>query len=183
MSRALANVARIDDQHALNRRRWAELGADSFLASLEHRIETDRFGQIIMMPPSGFLHSDRQGQIMELLSSHMKSVTGRARPECPVSTSGGVKGVDVIWISNNRLSRALTDNLLVEAPEICVEVISPANTVQELEEKRRLYFEAVAEEVWVCGPEGDMAFFLKSNPTAEADASILCPAFPARIND
>jgi len=182
MSQALANVARIDDQHALNRRRWAELEADAFIASLEHRIETDRFGQIVMMPPPGFQHSDRQGRVLELLGRYMSDATGRARPECPVSTQGGVKGVDVIWISDERLKRALTDNLLTEAPEICVEVLSPSNTIQEMEEKRRLYFEAGADEVWVCDPDGNTAFFIADDPTVDAGVSKLCPAFPVRVD-
>ncbi len=65
MSGALVSVATIEDQHALNRERWAELEGDSFLASLDYRIETNRFGQIVMMPPPGFAHSSRQGRILK----------------------------------------------------------------------------------------------------------------------
>src|SRR6266700_3915375 len=39
-------------QTASNLRRWAELLADRELAKVEGRIETDRFGHIIMSPPA-----------------------------------------------------------------------------------------------------------------------------------
>ena len=181
MSSVLANLPSIVDQHELNRRRGRELEADSFLASLDHRIETDRFGQIIMMPPPGFQHSDRQTDILLLLDKLMSSEKGKPCSECPVSTSGGVKGVDVVWLSHERRATALADNLLLKAPEVCVEVSSPSNTKQELEEKRRLYFEAGAEEIWICGDSGEIAFFLAAEPQTEHRESVLCPEFPAKI--
>ncbi len=52
MPLALENIASIDDQHVLNRKRWAELENDPFLATLEHQVETFRFGEIIMIRSS-----------------------------------------------------------------------------------------------------------------------------------
>jgi len=68
--------------------------------------------------------------------------------------------------------------VLTIAPEICVEVLSPGNTRAEIEEKKRLYFEAGADEVWIASPAGEIAFF---NPEGEIEGSALCPAFPAKI--
>jgi len=177
MGQALARLPAIEDQHRFNRERWDELLADSFLASLEYKIETDQFGHILMMPPPGFFHSDYQALIMEALRDSLGEL-GRARPECPLSTSGGVKGIDVIWISRERLKIALEGSLLTTAPEICVEVVSPTNTRPELWEKKRLYFEAGADEVWICGEDGAMSFFLADSPDEEATASRICPDFP-----
>mgnify|MGYP001313879954 CR=1 FL=1 len=36
------------------------------------------------------------------------------------------------------------------APEICLEILSPSNSIVEMEMKRALYFEAGAREVWEC---------------------------------
>ena len=177
MSGLLAELDEIADQHLFNRERWKEVQEDSFLAKLEHRIETDRFGAIIMMPPPGFQHSDLQSLILEKLKEAMPN-TGRALAECPVSTNGGVKGVDAVWVSNERVTEGLKDNLLVVAPEICLEVLSPGNTRAEILEKKRLYFEAGAEEVWICGKSGEISFFQESGPIPK---SKLCQDFPAQL--
>lgn len=55
------------------------------------------------------------------------------------------------------------------------------NTRPELEEKKRLYFEAGASEVWICGETGAISFFLAAQPDIEAPASQLCPGFPAQV--
>ena len=45
------------------------------------------------------------------------------------------------------------------APEICVEVFSPSNSVAEIEGKILLYFERGAQECWTCDGTGVMTFF------------------------
>lgn len=68
----------------------------------------------------------------------------------------------------------------LEAPEICVEVVSPTNTRGELEEKKRLYSEEGAEEVWFCDSDGIIRFFHGSDESAR-DPSANVPGFPGRI--
>jgi len=63
--------------------RWTEILADPRLAELPERIETDRHGHILMTPPPGFPHSDRQGQIMTLLIQLLPS--DRAMPELHIA--------------------------------------------------------------------------------------------------
>ena len=171
----------VKDQHAFNLKRWAEVCADPVLASYEFRVETDRYGHPIMMPPPGFDHGDHQFSIGMHLSRLMKG--GKVLTECPVSTADGVKGVDVVWISTGRIPKARRKNVLVHAPEICVEVISPGNTRGEIEEKKRLYFAAGAEEVWLCDVKGHLAFFTKAEPAKARSRSGLCPAFPALLGE
>lgn len=178
MSGVLAQLPEVFDQESFNLKRWSELESDPFLAAIDCRIETNRYGQIIMMPPPGFEHSNLQGLIFETLRDLMASAEGRVRPECPVSTSGGVKGIDLVWISHHRVAEGLRQNVLTIAPEICIEVLSPGNTRAEMEEKKRLYLEAGASEVWIASPEGEIAFF---SPDGEMDQSELCPGFPARL--
>jgi Uma2 family endonuclease len=61
-----------------------------------------------------------------------------------------------------------------------LEVLSPANSQLEMAEKRALYFEAGAAEVWICGLDGSMTFHLR--PDAEqSDKSTLCPDCPPQI--
>lgn len=75
--------------------------------------------------PPGFEHSDLQGRILEKLREQMPSDQGRTLPECPVLTSGGVNGVDVVWVSNRRVKEGLRQHVFTIAPESCVELLSP----------------------------------------------------------
>lgn len=176
MSAVLSQIPEIFDQERFNLERWSEIAADPFLASLEHRIETNEYGQIVMMPPPGFEHSRLQTRVLTRLMNLMP-LGGEVLAECPVSTTGGVKGVDVVWISEGR-AKGVRQNVLTIAPEICIEILSPANTRAEIEEKRRLYFEAGAEEVWIVAAGGEVAFFGKEG---ELPASALCPEFPSPV--
>ena len=179
MAASLIGLPEIANHQAFNQARWAELCADPALASLDYRIETDRFGHILMSPPPSFEHSDRQGRILEKLA-HLLGARGRARPEVPVSTTGGVKAIDAAWISDERLRRAYKGQVLTVAPEICIEVLSPSNTLEEIEETKRLYFEAGAEEVWICALGGRMLFYCRD--TLEPAIHLqLCPEFPATL--
>lgn len=67
-----------------------------------------------------------------------------------------------------------------QAPEICVEVLSPANSKAEIAEKTELLFDAGAKEVWLCASTGEMSFFTAKSKK-KAAVSELCPNFPARI--
>jgi len=49
---------------------------------------------------------------------------------------------------------------LQPAPPICVETISPSNTVRQREEEHGLYFGTGAKEVWICEPMGRCAFLI-----------------------
>ena len=45
------------------------------------------------------------------------------------------------------------------APEVCVDVMSGSNDWDEMAEKRSLYRDAGAEEVWIVTKEGAIRFF------------------------
>jgi hypothetical protein len=47
------------------------------------------------------------------------------------------------------------------------------------DEKRVLYFDAGANEVWMCALDGSMSFFLA--PNQQSGASTICPNFPTSI--
>ncbi len=165
------------DQTAFNLRRWEEILADPELARLGQRIETDRHGHIIMTPPPGPPHGTRQFKIAKQLDLLLG---GRVVTECPVTTSDGVKAADVGWFSEERFQQAFDQRCFLEAPEICVEILSPSNTGSEMEEKKALYFEAGAKEVWFCDEDGNMAFFTSPDVPVPGP-SLHCPDFPAAI--
>jgi Uma2 family endonuclease len=157
--------------------RWQELLDDPELAKLPYRVETDRFGRTIMSPPPGFPHVSYVGKIIKLLNELLPD--GRAFADTPVLTSDGIKVPDATWVSAvyARELEAKEPLVLERAPEICVEVLSPSNSGPEMSEKRSLYFEAEALEVWLCDRDGKMEFY-----TPElAAVSRLCPSFPGHL--
>jgi Uma2 family endonuclease len=167
-----------EKQTAFNLKRWRELLADSDLARLPHRIETDRHGHILLSPPPAPAHGNHQSEIAFLLKT--LSPTGRVVTECPLSTSDGVKAIDVAWLAPERHQEVRSVTCLVRAPEICVEVLSPANTSAEIAEKVALYFEAGAREVWICEQDGTFRFHFPI-PPAIRGASELCSQFPPSL--
>jgi Uma2 family endonuclease len=165
-------------QTTFNLRRWTELLADAELAKFQGRIETDRHGHIIMMPPPAPPHGRNQARIAYLLQDLLPQ--GDVFTECPISTADGVKAADVAWASPQRVRELGNRVCFPRAPEICVEVRSPSNTEAEIAEKMALYFAAGAKEVWVCGPSGTISFFSEgdSQPMKESE---ICPQFPKQV--
>lgn len=165
-------------QDAFNVHRWNELLEDDALARIEGRIETDRFGNIIMSPPPGVVHGSYQSEIAYLLRTLLPE--GRVLTECPISTADGVRAADVAWASPQVLKELGNRSCFPKAPEICVEVLSPRNTAAEMRDKMALYFDAGAQEVWTCSATGEMKFYYGAGPQ-ELKQSRLLPAFPPRV--
>ena len=165
---------------ASNRRRWKEVLSDPVLAEHGYRIETNAFGQIVMTPPASGPHSSRQSEIAFRLRS-MRG--GRALVECPISTLDGVKAADVGWYSDARYHGVRGQIVFETAAEICVEVMSPANSEAEMETKRRLYFDAGAIECWICDLQGQMTYYNDQANKQPQTQSQLCPDFPTIIED
>ena len=103
---------------------------------------------------------------------------GEAIVELAVETKDSTKVPDVVWASKTMIDRHGGDPSWLNAPEICVEVLSPANTTDEIDLKRELYFEAGALEVWICSWDGRMDFY---SPEGKLTHSKLCPDFPDMI--
>lgn len=153
---------------------WEEVCEHPDLRDLPFKIETNERGEIVMNAVK-VIHSLYQGEIEFLLRSQLKG--GRALPECAIRTRKGTRVADVAWASHERirLIRGETDCSI--APEICVEVRSGSNTADEMAEKRALYFECGALEVWLC-LDGVMAFYA---PGGRLEHSSLAPEFPACV--
>jgi Uma2 family endonuclease len=155
---------------------WSRALRDPSLRDLPYKIETNEYGQLVMSrqkPRHGRLQL-RIGAVLEQLEP-----SGRAAVEFAVETSKGVKVPDAVWISEERW-RQIPEGIDASAiaPEICVEVLSESNTAAEIDEKRRLYFERGAMEVWTCDMKGRLRFFV---PEGERPQSTLVPSFPRTI--
>ena len=157
-------------------RTWEDVCNNPLLADLPYRVEINRDGNIVLSPHSRF-HSKYQAAIMRLLDRLMNG--GTSILECAIKSKESIPVADVIWISNER-DAAETDSFAYTiAPEICIEVRSPSNSLREMRAKRQEYFEAGAVECWFCNLTGSMSFY---GPEGELESSRLCPNFPRQIN-
>jgi len=155
---------------------WLELCNDPKLQDLPYRIELNRAGQIIMSPTRN-RHGYFASQIAQVLAQLMK--TGQTLVECAIETADSTKVADVVWASDKTFSIIKDEISCSVAPEICVEVLSPANSPTEIAFKRELYFSAGAKEYWICDEDGGVKFFC---PSGALKCSALCPEFPARLD-
>ena len=151
---------------------WDEVCANRYLQDLPFRIETNRWGQIVMSPPHND-HSIARSSIYDLLKRKMRG--GKALQETVIDTGDGNKVADVTWMSLGFFKASKGQGSYRCAPEICVEVKSPSNTMGELLEKKDLYFKAGAQEVWIREQSGKMLFFNAEGPL---ERSALCTGFP-----
>jgi len=71
-------------------------------------------------------------------------------------------------------------NGVAEAPSRLDQVNAefPANTTDEMDKKRALYFERGAAEVWLCSWDGNMTFY---GTEGKLKNSEFCPTFPDTI--
>ena len=67
-------------------------------------------------------------------------------------TNAGVFVADVAWGSAEFMRAHGFETPYAAAPEICVEIASPANSTRELQEKTTAYLAAGAVEAWVVYP-------------------------------
>jgi Uma2 family endonuclease len=155
--------------------RWGEIVRDPSLQDLPYKVETNRRGQIVLSPQKN-RHSVQQKAVQNLLDEHAPE--GMSPPEFAIATPEGVKVPDVAWMSNERWEQMQeTGDPTTLAPEICVEVLSSSNTAEEIREKRALYREAGAKEVWVVDEDGQVRFF----GAEEMDRSEIAEEFPAQV--
>jgi Uma2 family endonuclease len=141
-------------QHAKND--WTDICQNPFLRDLPYKIQTDKWGNILMSPATNE-HGIYQARIVTAISK--LTDRGVIISECSVRTDEGVKVADVAWASEKFAERNKGSDPFEEAPEICIEILSPSNTRKEMDEKRELYFARGTEEFWTCDSEGNIRIF------------------------
>jgi Uma2 family endonuclease len=112
-------------------------------------------GEIRKMPPNKILHADTVENLADLLKASADRNTIQVR----VSTFGLVIRRDplttrvpdiAVFVRSQVVEQ---DGYIHSAPELVVEVLSPANTRMERTEKLRDYENLGVPEVWVVSPE------------------------------
>jgi Uma2 family endonuclease len=115
-------------------------------ANLPFKIELTRFGKLLMSPAS-----NEHGRIQSRLCAQLlqQQQGGEVVTECSIATVDGVKVADVAWCSDDFVGRFGFMTPYPEAPELCIEILSPSNSTVEMDEKIQLYLNSGALEVWL----------------------------------
>jgi Uma2 family endonuclease len=154
--------------------RWAEVIRDPTLQDLPYKIELNAWGKIEMSPTS-----NRHGRLQAALAAELARQLpgGIVVSEASVLTDIGVRVLDVVW-GSAEFARAFGENTpYAKAPEICVEIVSPSNSDEEIREKTRAYLAAGAREVWLVSESGTIRFFDRAGerPASSFPVSISLP--------
>jgi Uma2 family endonuclease len=115
-------------------------------------------GAIVTMLPAGFRHGICQNKVAFLLTAHVLAArSGRITVETGVVTERDpdtVRGPDVAFWSAEQLPLDQTLEAYPDvAADLCVEILSPSNTQQEIREKVREYLQRGVRLVWIVDPE------------------------------
>jgi Uma2 family endonuclease len=125
--------------------RYRELCEDPRFNNVPGKIELDAWGRMVMSPPPSNYH----GAMQSVLATRLAAPGGRSFVEASVVTDAGLFVTDVAWASADFMRVHGFETPFTQAPEICVEVVSPSNTKPELAEKRQACLTTGAQEVWL----------------------------------
>jgi Uma2 family endonuclease len=128
--------------------RYRGLCADPRFENLPGKIELDAWGRILMSPASNY-HGILQGRLCQRLIV----LGGQALVEASVVTAAALLVADVAWCSAEFIRLHTSETPFTQAPELCIEVVSPSNSVRELREKVDAYLAAGGVEAWIAYPQ------------------------------
>lgn len=149
--------------------RWAEVVSDRTLRDLPYKIELNAWGKIEMSPASN-RHGLLQARLASELSRQLPA--GEVITECSVLTQIGVRVPDVAWVSSQFLELHGEITPFPAAPEICIEIVSPSNSEDEIEAKTAAYLAAGAKEVWTVSEDGAVRYFEASGERSKSQFAV-----------
>lgn len=116
-------------------------------------------GEIVEMPPVGPLHSHIAGRIYRRLVDYLEQ---HDRGHAFVGDVGfvlavprdpeRVRGADVAFLSHERLGGRIPEKFFHGAPDLAVEVLSPSDEADAIQQKVQDYLDGGARLVWVVAP-------------------------------
>ena len=116
-------------------------------------------GELKKMSPTGGTHGMVCARLATVLTNFVEVndlgiVFGAETGFKVESDPDTVLGADVAFVSHERLKTVENlDKFLPFAPDLAIEVLSPGNTVDEIDEKIAFYFAGGARAVWVFNPK------------------------------
>lgn len=147
---------------------WSEVINNPNLENLPFKIELNRFGKLLMSPASnehGMMQMDIGSELRQ------KIPQGRTIAECSIQTPEGTKVADVAWASDTFIETWGMVTPFPRAPELCVEIVSPSNSREEMRIKKDLYLEVGAQEVWIVYIGSHMDIFTSAGQVDSSEFS------------
>jgi Uma2 family endonuclease len=145
--------------------RYRSLCDDPRFENLPGKIELDSWGRILMSPASNY-HGLVQGRLCRRLTV----LGGESFVEASIVTPAGLFVPDVVWASAAFMQAHANETPYTGAPEICIEVASPANSVKELREKVDAYLAVGAFEAWIVYPQSKRFEFFSAGGKSASSA-------------
>ena len=152
-------------------------------------------GEIIELMPTGYKHGFIEALIAFFLMSYIREhklghlligeagIYTRRNPDT-------VRGVDIAFVSNERMSQTQSTGFLDVAPELIVEIMSPSDRWIDIQEKLAEYFNIGVELVWLVDPQLEQIHVYRSldevsRLTAEDELSAaeLLPGFSVPLSE
>jgi Uma2 family endonuclease len=144
---------------------WSEVIDNPYFKDLPFKIELNRYGKVEMTPASN-KNGHLKSLIGALLDRNLKK--GEVITGCSVQTTDGVKVADVAWCSKAFIKQYGYQTPYTHSPELCVEIVSPSNSKEEMINKVQLYLQAGAEEVWIVWENGVIDYYDKTGKLVES---------------
>lgn len=151
------------------RERWLRMIDDPLVAAIPFKTELNEKGAI-EVSPAGTRHAFLQASVIRELAKLLPH--GTMLGECGVVTRIGVRVPDAAWASPEFVARHGMGTPLPNAPDLCVEIVSPSNTRIEMDEKVEAYLAAGAREVWLVSEDGAVEMFTKSGRQAASSFGV-----------
>ena len=133
------------------------LALPNYVDGSERRYELIR-GELRTMSPTKPLHGVICGRLTVKVGSFVEEhelgeVFGAETGFLVQTDPDSIIAADMAFISRERLATAETlEKFFPFAPDLAVEVLSPSNTINEIDEKIALYFAAGSRAVWIFNP-------------------------------
>lgn len=155
------------------------ISAEDFWEVMQQPEYADRMvelveGEIVDMPLPNPIHAAVLGTLSAAIFNH---VHGRRLGRVLIGDvpfvlernpegKDTLRGIDIAFVSTERLSGRLPRKPLTVAPDLAVEVISPSNKAEDIENKTQQLLKAGTELIWIVYPE------LQSVTVHSADGSV-----------
>lgn len=173
-----------------------ELSAEEFLMLPDDGWRTELVrGLIVREPPAGAVHGHMGSTLLFHLMGFVRregagTVFGPDTGFIILRSPDTVRAPDVAFVAEGRFEEGLPTGYVPFAPDLAVEVVSPSNTVSELQEKVLDYLAAGTRLVWVVDPRPETVTVYRSRDDIRIlgredalDAPRILPGFRLELSD
>lgn len=142
-------------------------------------------GEVVIVPPPKWRHQILQDRIASLFKAHLgNSGTVLCEMAFRPTLEHEVWEADVGYVSGERAAQIGEDEYLNGAPDLVVEVLSPSNTADEIDDKRTISMANGCQSFWVVNDRRKLVAVTEGSVTKHYDRSskIICALLPEAIS-